>query len=55
MAIYKKPSYGRVAEIQNFEKSFHIVIKDEIGLKCKINDSTLILIGWYAQKVVAFY
>ena len=37
--------YRRVAEIQIFEKTFLIVIKDETGLKFKINDSTLFLIG----------
>ena len=45
----------RVAEIQNFEKTYLIVIKDETGLKFKINDSTLFLIGSYAQKLVASY
>ena len=43
----------RVAEIQIFEKTYLIVIKDETGLKFKINDSTLFLIGSYAQKLVA--
>ena len=45
----------RVAEIQIFEKTYLIVIKDEKGLKFKINDSTLFLIGSYAQKLVASY
>ena len=45
----------RVAEIQNFEKTYLIVIKDETGLKFKMNDSTLILIGSYAKKLVASY
>ena len=45
----------RVAEIQIFEKTYLIVIKDETGLKFKINDSTLFLIGSYAQKLVASY
>ena len=40
----------RVAEIQIFEKTYLIVIKDETGLKFKMNDSTLFLIGSYAQK-----
>ena len=43
----------RVAEIQIFEKTYLIVIKDETGLKFKINDSSLFLIGSYAQKLVA--
>ena len=45
----------RVAEIQIFEKTYLIVIKDETGLKFKINDSTLFLSGSYAQKLVASY
>ena len=45
----------RVAEIQIFEKTYLIVIKDETGLNFKINDSTLFLIGSYAQKLVASY
>ena len=45
----------RVAEIQIFEKTYLIVIKDETGLKFKMNDSTLFLIGSYAQKLVASY
>ena len=45
----------RVAEIQIFEKTYLIVIQDETGLKFKINDSTLFLIGSYAQKLVASY
>ena len=45
----------RVAEIQIFEKTYLIVIKNETGLKFKINDSTLFLIGSYAQKLVASY
>ena len=45
----------RVAEIQIFEKTYLIVIKDETGLKFKINDSTLFLIGSYAQNLVASY
>ena len=39
----------RVAEIQIFETTYLIDIKDETGLKLKINDSTLFLIGSYAQ------
>ena len=45
----------RVAETQIFEKTYLIVIKDETGLKFKMNDSTLFLIGSYAQKLVASY
>ena len=45
----------RVAEIQIFEKTYLTVIKDETGLKFKMNDSTLFLIGSYAQKLVASY
>ena len=45
----------RVAEIQIFEKTYLIVIKDETCLKFKLNDSTLFLIGSYAQKLVASY
>ena len=45
----------RVAEIQIIEKTYLIVIKDETGLRFKINDSTLFLIGSYAQKLVASY
>ena len=47
--------YRRVAEIQIFEKTYLIVIKDETCLKFKMNDSTLFLIGSYAQKLVASY
>ena len=49
------PSYRRVAEILIFEKTYLIVIKNETGLKFKMNDSTLFLIGSYAQKLVASY
>ena len=45
----------RVAEIQIFEKTYLIVIKDETDLKFKINESTLFLIGSYAKKLVASY
>ena len=51
----KQSIYRRVAEIQIFEKTYLIVIKDETGLRFKINDSTLFLIGSYAQKLVASY
>ena len=47
---YKKQHNRRVAEIQIFEKTYLIVIKDETGLKFKLNDSTLFLMGSYAQK-----
>ena len=46
---------GRVAEIQIFEKTYLIVIKDETGLRFKINVSNLFLIGSYGQKLVASY
>ena len=49
------PYFRRVAEIQIFEKTYLIVIKNETCLKFKINDSTLFLIGSYAQKLVASY
>ena len=51
----RRSKYRRVAEIQIFEKTYLIVIKDETGVKFKIKDSTLFLIGSYAQKVVASY
>ena len=55
--MFDSPHSGprRVAEIQIFEKTNLIVIKDETGLKFKMNDSTLFLIGSYAQKLVASY
>ena len=54
--VQKAPILNRcVAEIQIFEKTYLIVIKDETGLKFKINDSTLFLIGSYSQKLVASY
>ena len=48
-------NHRRVAEIQIFEKTYLIVIKDETCLKFKMSDSTLFLIGSYAQKLVASY
>ena len=51
----KVESIRRVAEIQVFKQTYLIVIKDEIGLKFKINDSTLFLIGSYAQKLLSSY
>ena len=53
--IYSVFKNRRVAEIQIFEKTYLIVINDETGLKFKMNDSTLFLIGSYAQKLVASY
>ena len=53
--FFKFSLYRRVAEIQIFEKTYLIVIKDETDLKFKMNDSTLFLIGSYAQKLVASY
>ena len=50
-----QPARRRVAEIQIFEKTYLIVIKDETGLKFKVTDSALFLIGSYAQKLVASY
>ena len=38
VAIFLRHKYRRVAEIQIFEKTYLIVIKDETGLKFKIND-----------------
>ena len=55
LPIFVWPLNRRVAEIQIFEKTYLIVIKDETGLKFKMNDSTLFLIGSYAQKLVASY
>ena len=37
------------------EKTYLIVIKDETGLKSKLNASSLILIGSYVRKLVASY
>ena len=48
-------AHRHVAEIQIFEKTYLIVIKDETGLKFKINDSTLFLSGSYAKNLVASY
>ena len=44
-----------VAEIQIYEKTYLIVIKDETGLNFKKNYSTLFLSGSYAKKLVASY
>ena len=38
-----------------FEKTYLIVIKDETGLKSKLNASPLILIGSYVRKLIASY
>ena len=54
-SLWSNIIYRRVAEIQIFEKTYLIVIKNETGLKFKMNDSTLFLIGSYAQKLVASY
>ena len=48
-------SFRCVAESQIFEKTYLIAIKDETGLKFKIIDSTLFLIGSYAQNLVESY
>ena len=55
LKVYILEHNRRVAEIKIFEKTYLIVIKDEAGLKFKINDSTLFLIGSYTQKLVASY
>ena len=34
-----------------FEKTYLIVLKDETGLKTKLNASTLVLIGSYVRKI----
>ena len=52
-SVIEPVPYRRVAEIQIFEKTYLIVIKDETGLKFKKIDSSLFLIGSYAQKLVA--
>ena len=46
---------GALLKFKFSKKTYLIVIKDEIGLKFKMNDSTLFLIGSYAQKLVASY
>ena len=46
---------NRCVEGLLFEKTYLIVIKDETGLKSKLNASTLILIGSYVRKLVASY
>ena len=54
--LRKRNSFDRrVAEIQISEKTYLIVIKDETGLKFKMNDSALFLIGSHAQNLVASY
>ena len=48
----------RVAEFHirlTFEKTYPIVLKDETGLKAKLNVSTLIFVGSYVRKMVASY
>ena len=46
---------GALLKFKFSKKTYLIVIKDETGLKFKMNDSTLFLIGSYAQKLVASY
>ena len=46
---------GALLKFKFSKKTYLIVIKDETGLKFKINDSTLFLIGSYSQKLVASY
>ena len=46
---------GALLKIKFSKKTYLIVIKDETDLKFKMNDSTLFLIGSYAQKLVASY
>ena len=46
---------GALLKFKFSKKTYLIVIKDETGLKLKMNDSTLFLIGSYAQKLVASY
>ena len=46
---------GALLKFKFSKKTYLIVIKDETGLKFKINDSTLFLIGSYARKLVASY
>ena len=46
---------GALLKFKFSKKTYLIVIKDEIGLNFKMNDSTLFLIGSYAQKLVASY
>ena len=51
----KSSGIGALLKFKFSKKTYLIVLKDETGLKFKINDSTLFLIGSYAQKVVASY
>ena len=53
--IYIVVFLGALLKFKFSKKTYLIVIKDETGLKSKINDSTLFLIGSYAQKLVASY
>ena len=46
---------GALLKFKFSKKTYLIVIKDETGLKFKMNDSTLFLIGSYAQTLVASY
>ena len=54
--IFSSFSYiGALLKFKFSKKTYLIVIKDETDLKFKMNDSTLFLIGSYAQKLVASY
>ena len=55
MKVDRIAEVGALLKFQILEKTYLIVIKDETGLKFKMNDSTLFLIGSYAQKLVASY
>ena len=46
---------GALLKFKFSKKTYLIVIKDETGLKFKMNGSTLFLIWSYAQKLVASY
>ena len=46
---------GALLKFKFSKKTYLIVIKDETGLVFKMNDSTLFVIGSYAQKLVASY
>ena len=55
--IFLKTVEALVGALLKFfsKKTYLSVIKDETGLKFKINDSTLFLMGSYARKLVASY
>ena len=46
---------GALLKFKFSRQTYLIAIKDETGLKFKINDSTLFLIRSFAQKLVASY